>query len=250
MFVPLLLAHGPAPTRSPWTWQWHPDVMIVMVLVVAPYVWVLTRLGRRLVGPGEDVISRRQIILLTTSLGSLWGFAVWPVHGLAEGYSYTVHMVQHTVYTSVVPPLVILGTPVWLWRWALRPVLPVFGFLVRPSVAVIGSSAIIGATHLPVLVNSAVRSGPESITHVLARVVPSRRVRRVWRATTFHRSVAVNSLVGNRCERLEHGGVQPDRVTVHRRCRPALSNRRLAPAAVISCDLQRALSTVLASWHR
>ncbi len=168
MLPPMLLAHGTAPSLSPWAFDLHPDVMIVMAVIVAAYVVALTRLGPRLVEPGEPVVTRRQLGLLATAIGGLWVFSAWPIHDLAEGYSYTVHMVQHTVYTLVVPPLLIVGTPVWLWRWALGRVLPVFRFLVRPPVAVVAYSVVAGATHLPVLADSAVRSGP---SHLAQHVV-------------------------------------------------------------------------------
>ena len=108
---PLILAHGTVPSQSPWAWDLHPDVMIVMATIGAAYALVLTRLGPRLVQPGEAVISRRQLVLLSLAITLLWAFSAWPIHNLADGFSYTVHMAQHTVYTLVVPPLLILGRP-------------------------------------------------------------------------------------------------------------------------------------------
>ncbi len=167
-FPPLLLAHGTDPSGSPWRWDLHPDVMIVMALVAGAYAVAILCLGPRLVEPGEPVITRRQLVLLALAIGLLWTFSVWPLHNLAEGFSYTIHMLQHTVYTLVAPPLLILGTPTWLWRVALRPVLPALRILVRPPVAVVVYGAAAAATHLPVLANSAVRSGP---SHLAQHVV-------------------------------------------------------------------------------
>ena len=36
------------------------------------------------------------------------------MHDLAEGYLYSVHMVQHLTLTMVAAPLLLLGTPAWL----------------------------------------------------------------------------------------------------------------------------------------
>ena len=159
----LILAHGTVPSESPWAWDLHPDVIVVMATIVAAYAVAVTCLGPRIVEPGQPLVTRRQLIPLASGLTLLWAFSAWPIHNLAEGFSYTVHMVQHTIYTVVVPPLLILGTPTWLWRWALRPVMPAFRALVRPPVAAVVYSTIAAATHLPVLADSAVRSGPSHL---------------------------------------------------------------------------------------
>ena len=80
-------------------------------------------------------------------------------------------MLQHSVYTLVLPPLFILGTPPWLWRRLLRPVMGVFRRLVRPWVAVAVFSMVTVATHLPPLVTAAVRSGPAHLGQHAALVL-------------------------------------------------------------------------------
>lgn len=154
-----ILAHGD-PTSSPLTPHLHPDV-VAFVAVVAAACWLaLTRLRRRRLPAGEPAYTRRQARLLVAGVATLWVFSDRPVHDLAEGYPYSVHMLHHSVYTLVLPPLFILGTPPWLWRWLLAPVMDLFRLLVRPRVAVTGFSAVAVATHLPAFVTAAVQSGP------------------------------------------------------------------------------------------
>lgn len=167
------LAHGTRPDQSPWRWDPHLDVLAVMGLLVGVYVVAFRVVGARVLAPEEPRLSRRQLRFLAIALGSLWLFSAWPVHNLAEGFSYTVHMVQHSVYTLVVPPLLILGTPAWLWRWGLGPVLPLFRRLVRPAVALVVYSAVTTATHLPLLADGAVRSGPSHFAQHTAVVLAS-----------------------------------------------------------------------------
>ena len=170
----MLLAHG-APTDWPLDPHLHPDVLTVVALVAVAYWQALTRLGPRMVPPGTSPYSRRQVRLLVAGVPTLLVFSEWPVHDLAEGYLYSVHMVQHSAYTLVLPPLFILGTPAWLWRWMLRPVLGAFRALTRPWVAVTVFSAVTVATHLPPAVTAAVRSGPahfgQHLVLVLAAVL-------------------------------------------------------------------------------
>jgi len=170
----MILAHSDL-TTSPLTPHLHPDVMALVAVVAVAYWLALTRLGPRMVPDDERPYTRRQARLLAASVATLWVFSDWPVHDLAEGYLYSVHMLQHSVYTLVVPPLFILGTPPWLWRRLLRGVMGAFRPLVRPWVAVTVFSAVAVATHLPPFVTAAVRSGPAHLGQhaalVLAAVV-------------------------------------------------------------------------------
>ena len=170
----VILAHGD-PTPSPLTPHLHPDVVAFVAVLALAYWLALTRLGPRLAPDEEPPYTQRKVRLLMAGVAMLWVFSDWPVHDLAEGYLYSVHMVQHSVYSLVLPPLFILGTPPWLWRWLLRPVRPLVAALVRPWVAVAVFSAVTVATHLPAFVTAAVRSGPahfgQHVALVLAAVV-------------------------------------------------------------------------------
>ena len=166
----MILAHG-EPTISPLTFHLHPDVIAFVVVVALAYWLALTRLGPGVLPEGETACTRRQTRLLITGVATLWMFSDWPVHDLAEGYLYSVHMVQHSVYTLVLPPLFVLGTPPWLWRRLLRPVMRPFRRLAQPWVAIVVFSAVTVATHLPAFVTAAVRSGPAHLGQHVALVL-------------------------------------------------------------------------------
>ena len=168
----MILAHGD-PSSSPLTPHLHPDVVAFVAVLVLAYWLALTRLGPRLGPAGEPAYTPRQARFLVAGVATLWVFSDWPVHDLAEGYLYSVHMIQHSIYTLVLPPLFILGTPQWLWRWLLRPVMGLFRQLVRPWVAVGVFSAVTVATHLPTFVTAAVRSGPAHLGQHTALVLAS-----------------------------------------------------------------------------
>ena len=144
----MILAHGD-PTTSPLSPHLHPDVVAFVVVLALAYWLALTRLGPRRLPAGEPAWTRRQARLLVVGIVTLWVFSDWPIHDLSEGYLYSVHMVQHSVYSLVLPPLFILGTPRWLWRWLLSPVMGAFRQLVRPWVAVSVFSAVTVATICP-----------------------------------------------------------------------------------------------------
>ena len=155
----MIVAHGD-PADWPLEFHLHPDVMVMVALVAVGYWLALTRLGPRLAPRGTAPYSRRHVWLLGAGVATLFVFSEWPVHDLAEGYLYSVHMLQHSAYTLLVPPLFILGTPAWLWRWLMGPVMGAFRALTRPLMAVSIFSTVTVITHLPAVVTASVRSGP------------------------------------------------------------------------------------------
>ncbi len=100
-----------------------------MLLVAGAYWWAVHRLGPRLVKLGEPVASRRQQCWFYGGVAVLWIFSQWPIHDISEGYLLSVHMVQHTFFSVVAPPMLLLGLPAWLIGWLLKN--PVLGFLGR-----------------------------------------------------------------------------------------------------------------------
>lgn len=145
---------------SPWTWHPHPDVWLLVALLGGGYAVALRRLGPSRAGPGQRPASGRQITSFTAGLMALWAGADWPVHELAEGYLYSVHMVQHLLFTLLAPPLLLLGTPAWLARELLRPpgVFRVVKRVARPLPALVAFNALLVVTHWPALVDFTLRS--------------------------------------------------------------------------------------------
>ena len=86
--------------------------------------------------------------------------ADWPIHDLAEGYLYSMHMLQHMLFTLVAPPLLIAGIPAWMWRGLLRPrpLFVAFRFVTRPVVALIVFNGLLLFTHWPEIVKLSVTS--------------------------------------------------------------------------------------------
>ncbi len=169
----MIVAHGD-PSGSPLSPHLHPDVAALVAVVALGYWFALTRLGPRLLAADGPAYTRRQVRLLIAGVGVLFVFSEWPVHDLAEGYLYSVHMIQHSAYTLVMPPLFILGTPAWLWRRLLPGrVLGAFRRLTRPWAAVALFSVVTLLTHLPPFLTAAVRSGPAHFGQHLALVLAS-----------------------------------------------------------------------------
>lgn len=154
---------------NPWRWQPHPEVWVLIVSLVAAYVYAVRVIGPR-VAPAHMVLKRKQAWNFTIMIALLWLASDWPMHDISEEYLYSVHMVQHMVLSYLVPPLALLATPEWLirliigegagYRFVRRLTKPVLTILVYSVVVVI--------THIPALVNLSASTGPvHYILHVL-----------------------------------------------------------------------------------
>jgi putative membrane protein len=140
-------------------WHLHLDVWLLFASVEALY---LVALRRRRRSTGSRGASARKVTLFSLGVAVLWVGADWPLHDLAERYLYSMHMVQHLLFTLVAPPLLIAGLPDWLLREILRPraVSRVVRFLTRPLVALIVFNGVLLFSHWPAVVDASVRSEP------------------------------------------------------------------------------------------
>jgi putative membrane protein len=89
----------------------------------------------------------------------LWLASDWPIHDLAEGYLYSVHMVQHLLFTLVGAALLLLGTPDWLARKVLSPrwLLATVRFMSRPVPALLQFNLVLVLSHWPAVVEGTLR---------------------------------------------------------------------------------------------
>jgi putative membrane protein len=142
---------------SPWAFHAHPDVWLLIVTLVVGYALALKVLAPSHAPAGRPAVSRRELVL--SGVAILWLGADWPIHDLSEGYLFSVHMIQHMLFSLVAPPLLLMGTPRWLLRALLSPpgVMRVVKVLTRPMVALIVFNAYVAVSHWPDLVDLALR---------------------------------------------------------------------------------------------
>lgn len=140
------------------SWHPHPDVILFLGGIWVAYLVAVRR--RAAVGPAERDERRRRTALFSTGMAVMFVASSWPIHDLAERYLYSMHMVQHTLYTLVAAPLVVAGIPAWMWRQLLRPrgVGALFAFLTRPVVALAVFNGLLLFTHWPEVVEASLAS--------------------------------------------------------------------------------------------
>ncbi len=158
----MLASLAAAATASPWRFQAHPEVWLLVASLVGAYVYMARVIGPSAVGPGEQAVTRRQWAAFTGAIALLWFGSDWPVHDIGEQYLYSVHMFQHMVFTYFVPPLALMAVPTWMARTLVGSgrayrVLRWFAF---PVVAGVLFNVAVMVTHIPGVVNASTENGP------------------------------------------------------------------------------------------
>jgi putative membrane protein len=140
------------------SWHAHVDVWLILGSVVAAYL-IACRRHERATGEPTPARTRRFFLF---GMAVIWLGADWPIHDLAERYLYSIHMVQHLLFTLVAAPLLIVGMPTWLLRAIVRRawVRTVFRLLTRPLVALVAFNGLLLFTHWPAVVEASIGSEP------------------------------------------------------------------------------------------
>jgi putative membrane protein len=145
-----------------WRFQAHPEVW-VLVLGALMLAWYTVRVvGPAAVRPGESIYSRRNAVAYLTAVLALWVASDWPMHDVSEEYLYSAHMLQHIVFSLVVPPLLISAIPEWLARLIMAPGGRSGVWLKRlthPVVAGVAFNFIQIVSHLPEVVKLSIENG-------------------------------------------------------------------------------------------
>jgi putative membrane protein len=142
-------------------WTAHPDVWLLVGLFAAGYAIAIVRLGPRWAPPGQAVVTRFQVTCWSLGVLAVWVASDYPIHDVAEGYNYSVHMVQHLTYSMIAAPLLLLGMPAWLLRRLLAPrwLFSTVRTLSRFVPALLIFNVILVFTHWPLVVNESLDSG-------------------------------------------------------------------------------------------
>ena len=159
-----LLAESADLLASPWRFQAHPEVWLLVAFVVASWWYAIRFIGPHTpeVRAGAPIVTTSQKRLFVLAVLMLWLASDWPIHDISEEYLYAVHMFQHMALSYFLPPLVLLATPVWLFRAIIgsQRAGRVISWLARPVIAGVIFNVMVMVTHIPALVNRSVSNAP------------------------------------------------------------------------------------------
>jgi putative membrane protein len=146
---------------SPWAFQWHPEVLVLVGLLIGSYVYLVRGIGPAAVVAGEQPITRRHILCFVGAVAMLWAASDWPIHDIGEGYLYSIHMLQHMMLSYFLPPLALLATPEWLLRALIGTgrIYHTLRWLCHPVVAGVAFNVAVIVSHIPGVVNASLENG-------------------------------------------------------------------------------------------
>ena len=149
-------------------WHLHPEVVLPLILLEVAYLYSVTAVRGMIADAGR--VKRSQVITFSLGVLVLYIAAGSPIHDISEEYLFSVHMLQHLLFTLVAAPLLLVGTPAWLWQALLRRpgVMPIARLLTNPLVAFSAFNAVLIVTHLQPVVDLALRHHE---FHLLVHVV-------------------------------------------------------------------------------
>ena len=147
---------------DPWTFQWHPEVWILVAFLTGAYVYMVRAIGPKAVPDGVPPVTRKNQVAFAFAMITLWVASDWPMHDISEEYLYSAHMLQHMMLSFFLPPLALLATPTWLMRVLVGDdkLYRAVRWMSKPVVAGVAFNVIVMITHIPLMVNASVESGP------------------------------------------------------------------------------------------
>jgi putative membrane protein len=151
-------------------YTFHLEVWLLIVFLAAAYLYMVKVIGPKAVAEGQPVVTRRHWVSFGGAMFLLWLASDWPMHDVAEGYLYSVHMLQHMILSYFVPPLALLATPTWLMRVLIGNgrLYSTVKWFARPVTAAVIFNASVMIIHIPGLVNVSVAN---PLIHYLLHVM-------------------------------------------------------------------------------
>src|SRR6266487_576586 len=135
-------------------WSWEPSILIGTALIVGLYLYAVGPLRKRY--HLAERVKRSQVVYFLLSVFLIFLALVSPLDELGDSYLFSAHMVQHLFLTIIGPPLLLLGTPEWLVKPALRNkvIFNIAQVLTYPAVAFVLYNVDFWLWHAPPLYNA------------------------------------------------------------------------------------------------
>lgn len=146
----------------------HFDVLGVAVALIVAYELGIRALAATYCPDDEIPVTGVQRGLFYAGVTTLVVAATWPVHDIAEQRLFMFHMIEHTALALIVPPLLLAGTPWWLMRALVAPILPLVKFVTRPLIALILFNGWLAFIHVPAVVELMITS---ELFHLVAHAI-------------------------------------------------------------------------------
>jgi putative membrane protein len=139
-------------------WQVDPVLLGNLLTLSVVYLLAVTVLRKRLAP--DTPFPTRQAVMFFSGIFVLWLAEGTPLHDLSERYLLSAHMVQHLLINYFSAPLLIWGTPAWVFRPLLlnRVIKPIAKTLLQPVVAAVVFNLGLSIWHFPQIYDAGLRN--------------------------------------------------------------------------------------------
>lgn len=129
---------------------WSPYFLMTLLIITTLFFLVIGPWRTKF--KNSTPVTVKQQVIFVLAILSLYISKGSPVDLLGH-IMFSAHMTQMAILYLVVPPLLILGIPNWLWEFILyRPVIkPVFKLLSKPIIALIFFNGVFSLYHVPLV---------------------------------------------------------------------------------------------------
>ncbi|WP_404331371.1 cytochrome c oxidase assembly factor CtaG [Mesobacillus maritimus] len=130
--------------------NWSPYYFVSLMIVLAVYYLLVFKYYPRF--KESERVTSKQAIFFTTGIILLYAVKGSPLDLLGH-ITFYAHMIQMASLYLVIPPLLILGVPNWIWRGIINnPIIkPVFSFMTKPLIALVLFNGIFSFYHIPLI---------------------------------------------------------------------------------------------------
>ncbi|MEH6944985.1 cytochrome c oxidase assembly factor CtaG [Bacillus sp. JJ722] len=136
---------------------WSP-LFLITIIIVGILFFVVTTVYREKIFSESEKLTKTQAFLFVTVLVLLYIIKGSPID-LIGHIMFSVHMTQMAIFYLVIPPLLIVAVPNWIWRSviSIRFIKSIFQFVTKPLIALIVFNGTFSFYHIP-LIFDAVKS--------------------------------------------------------------------------------------------
>jgi putative membrane protein len=130
--------------------NWSPFYFVSLVIVLAIYYLLVFKYYSRF--KESEKGTSKQAVFFTTGIILLYAVKGSPLDLLGH-ITFYAHMIQMATLYLVIPPLLILGLPNWIWREIInKPIIkPLFMFMTKPLIALVLFNGIFSFYHIPLI---------------------------------------------------------------------------------------------------
>jgi putative membrane protein len=148
-------------------WLFEPSIIIGLIVLSGSYLLFATRLRWQF--QDSSPLTAGQFANFTSGILVLCLALLSPLDLLGDRYWFTAHMTQHLILTLIAPPLLLLGTPGWMFGPLRRHrrVLGLARSLCNPYVGFITFNFVFAIWHVPALYDATLTSEPLHIAEHL-----------------------------------------------------------------------------------